>query len=96
LTPRQAWECLGGAILADNAADACAALIYWMRETCALRVDNQASAVQRAALTVLLVDPVLQAHRLEFMRRDLTGRFLAPAVAADNDLVAAALGDLTH
>jgi hypothetical protein len=30
------------------------------------------------------------------MRGDLAGRFLAAAVAAHNDLVAAALGDLTH
>jgi hypothetical protein len=96
LTPRQDWERLGGAIFADNAADACAAFIDWMRATCTVRADNQASTVQRAALTVPLGDSVLQADRLELMRRDLSGRFLTPAVAASNDSVAAALGDLTH
>jgi hypothetical protein len=77
-------------------ADACEPLIEWLHSTCNLRPDYQASAVQRDAPTVPLVDPILQARRLELMRQDLPGRFLPPVANVGDSPLAATMGDFTH
>lgn len=63
-----------------QATIACAPLINWLRVACAVRIDNQASAVQHHCPTIPLVGSTsIEAHHLGLMRQDLPGRFLQPA-----------------
>jgi hypothetical protein len=96
LTPRQLWEQLVGAIIANGDAVACAPLIDWVRTCCTLQTDQPVPAVQRTYPTVPLADTELLNHRADVLRRDLPDRFAPRFPNGDAFQVAPAIDELTN
>ena len=96
LTPRQLWEQVGGAIIADAKEVECGVLLNWIRAALTAR-SSTATPPATLASPILLgrlsevfppirVEPVLQAHHWEVLRTDLPA--LDPSRLAPTDQMA--------
>ena len=96
LTPRQAYQRLGGAIRADGFEGDCAPLLTYLRAACTLPAGQLLPAVQRPAAPVLRVDESLYRHiRDEIVLRDFP-RLREPAALEPGMHVAQAIGELVN
>ena len=100
LTPRQLWEQVGGAIIADAKEVECGVLLNWIRAALTARSSTAtppppppatlASPILLGRLSEVFppirVEPVLQAHRWEVLRTDLPA--LDPSRLAPTDQMA--------
>jgi hypothetical protein len=79
LTPRQAWERIGGAIRTGEHADtevvACAPLLDWLKSSCTVHEDGDANTKSEAPSYPYPPEGDLIKHRADLIKLDLPGLF---------------------
>jgi hypothetical protein len=94
LTPRQAWETVGGAIAINNDQAACEPLLNFLRLACTRNAaGDMTGPVIRPGLQVPLADTILTRHRTELIEFKLPGLNRTPILAA-GQAIAQSVGEL--
>ena len=95
VTPRQAWEQLGGAIRDAQMEDECRPLLNWLKVALTRREEGASSILSTNALTPPLSNRMLMERQWAWIVEDLPS--LGPAAVAEGkDQIATELGELVH
>jgi hypothetical protein len=96
LTPHQAWEIVGQAIITSNDTVTCAPLLNFLQLACTVNaLGDTASTLAQDTIVVPLADATLIHHRTELVQHKLPGLNRTPIMAVGQQ-VATSLGELVQ